>query len=114
MLLSAFLAVHLVGLYLPGGPEVGIALFPHQDKVAHVLLFGAPAFLLRMLTPAWWPIILLVLHAPLSEAIQYAWIPFRSGDVLDLVADLTGIAMGVVAARWVGWPLLHGISGDSS
>lgn len=42
---------------------------------------------------------LLAANAVASEAIQHWLLPNRSGDVLDLIADLTGIAVG--AAAWV-------------
>ena len=94
------LAMHLVLLYRPGSPEPSeIELFPHLDKVAHLALFGVPAFLIRRVTTAWWPIILLAVHAPVSELVQYLWIPRRNGDPFDLLADGVGIALGVWAAN---------------
>lgn len=97
--LAVALLGHVVALYLPGSAGSGIELFPHVDKVVHVFLFGVPAFLLRRLTTAWWPIALLIVHAPVSEAVQHLWIPYRSGDPWDLVADLVGIALGAVLAQ---------------
>ena len=35
-------------------------------------------------------------QAVLSEVVQAMLLPHRSGDVLDAVADLTGVALGVV------------------
>lgn len=97
-LLAGTLAVHLMGLYSVGSPESGPALFPHADKLAHIVLFGAPAFCIRLLTRRWWPLVLLVLHAPVSELVQYHLIPHRSGDWLDAVADVVGVLAGVLAA----------------
>jgi hypothetical protein len=100
-LLVLALAGHAFALYAPGGPDPGVfSGFPEgTDKVVHVMLFAAPAFLLRMITRKWWPVALLVLHAPISELIQWRFVPYRSGDALDLVADLLGIALGVAAAE---------------
>lgn len=94
------LAGHLYVLYAPGSPEPSLIDIPGLDKAVHVLLFAVPALLLRLLTPRWWPIVVLALHAPISEFIQWRFVPLRSGDALDLVADLGGLAVGVLAARW--------------
>lgn len=95
LVLGLALVVHLVALYLPGSPEATPSLVPHLDKLVHVLLFAAPAFLLRRLATTWWPIVALVAHAPVSELVQYSLIPHRSGDPWDLVADVVGVALGV-------------------
>ncbi|NLE97283.1 MAG: VanZ family protein [Propionibacterium sp.] len=101
VLLALVLSVHLVTLYWPGGPDEGPAFFPHADKVVHVVAFGAPAYLLRRLRDRWWPILLLALHAPVSELIQHYFFRWRSGDPWDVVADLVGVAAGVLVARLV-------------
>ena len=75
-------AVHLAALYWP---RVG-------------LLAGVrPAYLL----------VPLALHAPVSELLQHAVLPNRSGDVWDAVADLAGVVVGATIgmvsrtrARW--------------
>lgn len=95
---------HLVALYLPGSPEPGPELFPHVDKVVHVLLFAVPAHLVCLALPhRWWPVGLIALHAPLSEAIQASLLPYRSGDAWDIVADLAGVVLGLTAA----WPFIR-------
>ena len=40
-------------------------------------------------------------HAVLSEVVQAVFLPHRSGDVLDAVADLTGVALGVLVGTLV-------------
>lgn len=97
--LAAVVLAHLVTLYLPGSAEPGPELVPHLDKVVHVLLFAAPVLLVRRVTTQWWPVALVALHAPLSEVVQASWVPHRSGDPWDLVADLAGIALGLTVAR---------------
>lgn len=101
-LLAVVLAAHLFTLYAQGSPEPGIRQWPYIDKVVHVVAFAVPAFLVRRISPAWWPVVLLVLHAPVSELIQHHFIPYRSGDVGDAVADLIGVGLGVLAAGWLG------------
>ena len=41
------------------------------------------------------------MHAVLSEVVQAVFLPHRSGDPLDAVADLTGVALGVVVGGYV-------------
>lgn len=89
--------VNLVALFLPGGG--GPMLFPGADKVVHVALFAGVAWpAVRRGLP--WPavVLLLGLHAVCSELIQHHLIPGRSADPADVVADLVGIALGVVLA----------------
>lgn len=93
--LAGAVVVHLLALYLPGSPDPGPDLVPHLDKVVHVGLFAVPTFLARRVTTAWWPVVLIALHAPVSELVQYHFIPYRSGDPLDLVADVVGIGLGL-------------------
>lgn len=98
-LLGIAVVAHLLALYWPGSPDAGPIDVPHLDKAVHVALFAVPAYLARRVTTRWWPIVLLAVHAPLSELIQWRFIGHRSGDPLDLVADFTGLALGVLAAR---------------
>lgn len=69
-----------------------------SDKVAHVVLFAVPvgAAVLAFRRP-WLTVCALAVHAPLSEWLQSRLLPGRSGDVGDVVADLLGVALGVVA-----------------
>lgn len=97
VVLAVAVVGQLIALYSPGSPDPGIELFPHADKVVHVLLFAVPTALARWCTPRWWPVILLALHAPVSELVQWRLVPLRSGDPWDLVADLAGIALGLLA-----------------
>ncbi|GAB3810753.1 hypothetical protein GCM10028820_00830 [Tessaracoccus terricola] len=100
-LLGIAVAVHLLALYTPGSPEPTLPELPvpQLDKLVHVGLFALPAFLARRLTRAWWPVVALLVHAPTSELVQYRFIPHRSGDPADLVADVVGIGLGVWAAH---------------
>ena len=94
----------VVSLYMlfwpdPGGPDTEL---PGADKVVHALVFlalagtarlrfgGAPALLVAVLG-----------YAAVSELVQAFLLADRSGDVVDVVADLVGAGMGwaAVAAR---------------
>lgn len=99
-------AVHLAALYWPRVSVQGPVAW--TDKVVHVTLFAAPALvgLLAGVRPAYL-LVPLALHAPVSELLQHAVLPNRSGDVWDTVADLSGVVVGATIgmvsrtrARW--------------
>ncbi len=98
--LVGVLVAHLVTLYIPGSPDQREVIIPHLDKAIHLIAFGVPAFLLSKAVNRWWPVALLAVHAPVSELIQHHFVPFRAGEVADAVADLAGVAAGVLAAQW--------------
>lgn len=95
--------VQLVAVYWPGSPTgEQIVTVTGADKVIHALLFGLPTYLLVSLTGRRWLIgTIFVVHAPISELIQWRFLPYRDGDVWDCVADLVGIG----AALLIGWRL---------
>ncbi|WP_433018568.1 VanZ family protein [Kribbella sp. CA-294648] len=91
--------IHLYGLYSPHQASSAGAEIPYADKVAHLLLFGSVVYLgLRTGVPARWLLPVVAANAVISELIQYFWLPFRSGDPLDALADLAGLALGA----WLG------------
>jgi len=88
------LALHLLALYLPGNPATPDPLY--VDKVVHAALFGIPVWVLGRLTGRGWLIAaVFAVHAVFSELAQKWWIPNRSGDVYDGLADLVGIGIAV-------------------
>jgi hypothetical protein len=94
--LGVVVVLQLTVLYLPqglGGPQIA-----GLDKLVHVLVFAVPALVALMAgIGAWWALGILAVHAPVSELIQHFALPQRSGDVLDVVADLGGVAIGGLA-----------------
>lgn len=106
------LAGHLWGLYRPTGPHPP-PWFPGLDKVEHLVGFGVPTALLLVLltwrlgrreargwsTPTVVVAILFGLHAVVSEVVQHLFYRGRTGDVRDVLADWTGVALGVLVAR---------------
>ena len=88
-------AIQLLALYLPRAHVPGGVDVPGTDKALHVAIFA-----LVMLTgvlaglPGRWLALVLVAHAGISELVQHLLLPGRTGDVLDAVADLGGIALG--------------------
>ncbi|GAB3759097.1 VanZ family protein [Microlunatus parietis] len=94
----------LIALYRPAGPPAP-DLVPHLDKVGHLVIFAVPVLLIMLWRAArrrgrpgpWFGtavIAIFVGHAVLSEVVQGALLPDRSGDLFDVGADLLGIAIG--------------------
>jgi mRNA-degrading endonuclease toxin of MazEF toxin-antitoxin module len=82
-----------------------VPLFPHADKVVHVLVFLVPTAV--ALLAGIRPVLVVALfagHAVVSEVVQGALLTTRSGDPLDVLADLTGVALAVVLWRLVARP----------
>lgn len=90
----------LITVYFPKG--VGGVEITGLDKVVHLLIFAAPALAALMVgIRARWALGILAVHAPVSELIQHFALPNREGDVLDVLADLSGVALGWLA--YVVW-----------
>jgi hypothetical protein len=92
--------VQLIVVYSPRG--VGGIEITGLDKVVHMLIFAAPALAALMvgIRPRW-ALGILAVHAPVSELIQHFGLASREGDVLDVLADLGGVALGWLA--YVVW-----------
>ncbi|GAA2095747.1 MULTISPECIES: hypothetical protein [Brevibacterium] len=96
ILLLLCLAVQLTGLYSPS--DSGPAPFPHSDKVFHAAAFAAvTATALLAGIRMRWVLALNAAHAIASELIQGFFLDARTGDPLDVLADLVGIGLGVAA-----------------
>lgn len=94
-LLALSLVAHLLVLYLPGDDVPAPAFeVPGLDKLVHVAAFGVPALLAVLLVRRLWPALVLLVHAPVSEALQAALARGRSGDPADVAADVVGVALG--------------------
>ena len=96
LVLAVALAVNLALLYWPRAPGPGVLdRVPELDKVVHLATFAAVSWagLRAGLSPRWW-LPLLAGHAVLSEVLQHALLPHRSGDPFDAVADIVGVLAG--------------------
>jgi|WetSurMetagenome_2_1015567.scaffolds.fasta_scaffold1379047_2 VanZ family protein len=94
-------------LFLPGNrlPKEKIFQIPHIDKLIHAALFMILEFLLLLDTKIEISCIQLKLFllinlsilffGGITEVIQYLFIPQRTGSMVDLLADLSGMAVGV-------------------
>lgn len=79
-----------------GGPT----LFEGSDKVVHVGLFALLAATTRWrFGPVAAGLAVVSAYAAVSELVQGALLATRSGDALDVAADLLGVAVGWVLAR---------------
>ena len=104
----------LWGLYRVSGPPQA-PWVPFADKVQHAVGFAVPVLLI-LITLAlrgrygWrWPgprtsvlvVAIFAAHGVVSEVIQHLWYRYRTGDLLDVLADWAGIALGVLLFRLV-------------
>jgi hypothetical protein len=97
--LGLAVAVQLVVLYAPEG--VGPPPFLQADKLAHLTIFLVPVALAVVAGFRRWAVAaVFAVHAVLSEVVQTVFLPHRSGDPWDAVADLTGVALGVVVGGY--------------
>ena len=95
LLLAVVVVGHLVVLYAPRAPSTGGV--PGVDKVVHVAVFAALVWAGRRARLAAVPgLVVALVHAPVSEALQHWVLPGRSGDPLDVVADVAGVVLGAV------------------
>jgi len=98
VLFALVLAGQLVVLYAPRAPSTGGV--PGLDKLVHVVVFAlVVATGLRAGVARWLVLLASVVQAPVSELLQEAVLSNRSGDPLDVVADLLGCVVGWVVVR---------------
>ena len=84
-------------LFWPTG--AGSEPFPGADKVVHLLLFALLAASARRRFGSGPLVLALVaVYAVVSEVVQGLALAERSGDPLDVVADLLGAGLGWLAA----------------
>lgn len=88
-----------------------VTRIPNGDKLGHLGLMGTLSFLCNLALPSrelkirrlrfiTWPTLVLGILISAEEFSQ-AFIPTRTCDVLDWLADLTGLALGQMVARLV-------------
>jgi VanZ family protein len=92
---AVLLSVYVLFLPDPGGAP----RFTGADKLVHAGLFALLAATARWRLGAGRAVWLAVAgYAAASEVVQHVWLAGRTGDVLDLVADLAGLGLGWVLA----------------
>jgi VanZ family protein len=87
-------AVQLAVLYAPeAGAPGGVS---HVDKVVHAAIFGLVAWTGRLAGLPVVPLVVVLLgHAMLSEVVQAALLPARSGSLADSLADAAGVVLAI-------------------
>ena len=101
-MLVALLSVYVLFAPRPAGGGTDL---PGGDKVVHLALFALLALASRWRFGDPPPLLLaLAGYALGSEVAQAVLLPTRSGDVLDVVADLAGVAAGWLAAARLRLP----------
>ncbi len=88
---------------LPGGQLAPAFAVPHLDKLAHGMMYALlvlsfhPGRRARLQPPEWLPLATVTaLVFAASDELHQAWVPERSPQVLDWVAD----AIGALGAGW--------------
>ena len=91
--------MHLAVLYWPVVTVAGP--FSWTDKAVHVLVFALPDVLRRSRRRPLWVALAFAAHALVSELSQHLFLPGRTGDPWDVVADVAGVllATGALAVR---------------
>ena len=91
-----------------GIPRFPWLVKPGVDKVIHAILFGVEASLLTLAIPnttnTWISIYTLIWCFVLGgflEVVQYYWVFGRTGDVIDLVADMVGAFVGIWIIKFI-------------
>lgn len=97
----------MIAIMMPGDdvPSVGI---PHIDKVVHCGMFGFVTlcyywdyFHVNHKAPSvFMPLVLIALFGGLTEVIQI-YVPGRSCDYKDLLADSLGIVLAIGVSRFI-------------
>lgn len=83
-------------LCIPGKkiPQVGfLHLIPQFDKIVHIFLFAILSFLFCKTSKKknyWIVAILCAVYGMVMEFVQKNYIPNRSFDILDIIADTVG------------------------
>ncbi|MHB1064848.1 MAG: VanZ family protein [Georgenia sp.] len=101
-LLVLAVAAQLVVLYAPRVPPLPGSAVTGLDKLVHAAVFAAVtvAAVRAGLPPA--PVVGYgLVHAVVSELVQHLVLSGRSGDPLDVLADVAGVAVGVWLATRV-------------
>jgi len=96
---AAFVLACLVSLVVLFSPSSGAAgRVPHLDKLVHASVFGLLVLtgVLRFGRPRL-AVLAAAAYAVLSEVVQHVALPGRTGDPTDVVADVTGALLGLLA-----------------
>jgi hypothetical protein len=93
VLFGGAIFVQVVVLYVPREVDGGV---PYVDKAVHAAIFAAAVWTGRRINlPAAVLAVVFGAHAVVSELLQAALLPERSGTASDVIANLVGVAVGL-------------------
>ena len=106
--------ITLILLCLPGSviPSHGLFSLPFIDKIVHLILFGGLVLLWSLhayfhrqpniitVRVSWTIVLLSFLFGVIMEFVQKNFIPNRSFDGGDIIADLVGSLFGYFVTQW--------------
>ena len=108
-LFAVAVLANLALLFWPRAVDTGGVGIPHLDKMAHAASFALVTWTgLRAGIVVWALSVVLALHAGTSEVVQHRLLAERTGDPADVLADLTGVAVVVLALGAASWRHGHG------
>jgi len=99
---ATIIAVMVANLFYLGAQPIAVGLFPVPwDKLANAITFGT-------LTALWcgvfrarrpWLVLLIVAAIAAADEIHQIWLPGRSADVADFLADMAASGLVLAALR---------------
>ncbi len=99
----AWFIVSLILLCLPGStiPKYPFLALIHADKWIHIFLFSILCFLFCRAVQKRFLFIMVmgIAYGIIMEFVQKYWIPNRSFEILDIVADSAGCVLGYLYSR---------------
>ena len=106
ILLIIWMVIMTVLLFAPGSPYDGDLFFKGEDKVAHFGLFFGWSFLMTIRgmysrynnTYIYTGVVILAILGAISTEIIQGFIPYRSQDFFDFLADMVGVPVGILLA----------------
>ena len=98
LLAAGVFLLQCIALYAPKVPSSGSDL--PLDKVGHVIMFAVVTGVAVWAGIPWkWVVVVMIAQAVFSELVQGYLLAGRGSDPWDFVADIVGIALGLVGAR---------------
>ena len=100
-LLAVGYTIWLTAVSLTPLDDLDLPSFSYADKIVHFFLYFFLTLLWLLAYPKWWRkriffIILVLLWGIAIELIQEYFVPTRSGDVFDAIANTAGALTGLL------------------
>ena len=90
-------------------PESSLLSIPHADKIMHALMYAALSLLilaankrLEIQNNQAYTITFAILYGSCMEWLQMTLTQTRQGELLDIVANLTGVLLGWILFKFLG------------